>query len=141
MLSRSVLKNLCRAGTSSTGEKVGSVFLRSFSDSARNSPLYKSTVTSGDPDRKVKNPKRKEGVIIEAGKRNIPQSPWKMNFLVKLVRNKWLPDAMAQLKFSPKMRSEEVGLIIKRAAALAKIREGAIPEELYVNMLYVSHSL
>lgn len=27
--------------------------------------------------------------MVEARKRNVPQSPWKMNFLVKLVRRKY----------------------------------------------------
>jgi len=52
-------------------------------------------------------------LIVEARKKNIPQSQWKMNFLVKLVRGKWLPDALAQLNFSPKRRAVEVSNVVK----------------------------
>lgn len=82
--------------------------------------------------------KKDEPVVIEASKKNIDQSPWKMNFLVKLVRGRWYPDAMAQLKFSPKGKSGEVGAILQRAANVAKIYHQTIPEELFVKEIFVT---
>ena len=80
-------------------------------------------------------------LIIAASKENIPQSPWKMNFLVKLVRGAWVPDALAQLKFSPKHRAADVSKIVKRASAIAKIYHEAIPEELLVKEIFVTKGL
>lgn len=51
--------------------------------------------------------------IVISQQANIPQSPLKMKFLVMLARNAWVPDAMAQLRFSPKHRAVDVGKIIK----------------------------
>ena len=79
--------------------------------------------------------------IIEASKENIAQSPWKMNFLVKLVRGAWLPDALAQLKFSPKHRAVDVAKIVQRAAAVARIHHEAIPEELMIREIFVTKGL
>ena len=79
-----------------------------------------------------------ENFEILVGKREIKQSPWKMKFLVSLVRNTWVPDALAQLKFSPKHRCEDVARIVKRAVALADKFHGAIPEELYVKEIMVT---
>jgi ribosomal protein L22 len=77
-------------------------------------------------------------VVVEAAKKNIDQSPWKMNFLVKLVRGRWYPDAMAQLKFSPKGKAPEVAQVLQRAAKIANIYHGAIPEELRVKEIWVN---
>jgi ribosomal protein L22 len=52
-------------------------------------------------------------LLAMAIKRNIPQSPLKMKFLVSLIRGAWFPDALAQLKFSPKHRSVDVTKIVK----------------------------
>ena len=51
--------------------------------------------------------------IAEARKSNLPQSPLKMKFLVSLIRNGWVPDALAQLKFSPKHRAVDVAKILR----------------------------
>jgi large subunit ribosomal protein L22 len=80
----------------------------------------------------------KKPVVIEAAKKNVPQSPWKMRFLVMLARGKWLPEALAQLKFSPKRRSEDVAKILNRASSIASIYHGAIPEELFVKEIHVN---
>lgn len=53
-----------------------------------------------------------EGVAI-AAKKNLPQSPLKMKWLVTLIRNAWVPDALAQLKFSPKHRAVDVAKIVR----------------------------
>ena len=50
--------------------------------------------------------------LVLAKKRNIPQSPLRMKFLVMLIRGCWVPDAVAQLKFSPKHRAVDVGKIL-----------------------------
>jgi len=80
----------------------------------------------------------KEPVLIHSAKKNIAQSPWKMNFLVKLARGRWLPDALAQMKFSPKGRSEEVAKILQRGADIAKIYHSVMPEELIVKEIAVT---
>jgi large subunit ribosomal protein L22 len=80
----------------------------------------------------------KKPLVIEASKKNIPQSPWKMRFLVMLARGKWLPDALAQLKFTPKRRAEDVAKILNRASSIANIYHGAIPEELFVKEIHVN---
>lgn len=77
-------------------------------------------------------------VVIEAGKRSLPQSALKMKFLVTLIRDAWVPDAIAQLKFSPKHRAIDVKKIVERAVALARIYHGAIPEELYIKEVMVT---
>ena len=79
--------------------------------------------------------------IIEAGKRNIKQSPLKIKFLVSLIRKAWVPDALAQLKFSPKHRAVDIAKIVSRAAALAKIYHNYIPEELLVKEVVVTKGL
>lgn len=80
----------------------------------------------------------KEMVVINVAKKNIKQSPWKMNFLIKLARNQWLPEALAQLKFTPKRRAPEVTTLLNRAASVAKIYHGLIPEELHVKEIFVT---
>ena len=50
--------------------------------------------------------------IVIARKKDIPQSPLKMKFLVSLVRKAWVPDALAQLKFSPKHRAIDIKKLI-----------------------------
>lgn len=80
-------------------------------------------------------------ILISAGKLNVPQSPWKMNFLVKLIRGAWLPDALAQLKFSPKHRAVDVAQIVQRASTIAKTFHEAIPEELIVDEVMVTKGL
>ncbi len=80
-------------------------------------------------------------VLINSAKKNIPQSPWKMNFLVKLARGKWLPDALAQMKFSPKGKSDDVAKILKRGADIAKIYHSVLPEELFVKEIMVTKGL
>jgi len=51
--------------------------------------------------------------LVLASKRNIPQSPLRMKFLVMLIRGCWIPDAVAQMKFSPKHRAVDVGKILQ----------------------------
>jgi len=78
------------------------------------------------------------GTIIKSAKRNISQSPWKLRFLVTLAHQKWYPEAMAQMKFSPKLYSKEIGDILKRGADSANMYHSAIPEELFVKEIYVN---
>eukprot|EP01035_Chromulina_nebulosa_P018179 gene18179-23837_t len=64
-----------------------------------------------------------------------------MRFLVMLIRDAWIPDALAQLKFSPKPRCDDVAKIVKRGIVLAKLRFDAIPEELRVKEVLVTKGL
>lgn len=51
--------------------------------------------------------------IVLLTKKHLQQSPLKMKFLVRLVRNTWVNDALAQMKFSPKHRSEDIAKVIR----------------------------
>lgn len=53
-----------------------------------------------------------EGKVILLTKKHVPQSPLKMKFLVRLVRGSWIPDAMAQMKFSPKHRAADIAKML-----------------------------
>ncbi len=53
-----------------------------------------------------------ESTLVVAQQYNIKQSPLKMKFLVGLIRNAWVPDAFAQLKFSPRHRAVDVAKIL-----------------------------
>jgi len=55
---------------------------------------------------------------VHVSKRNIPQSPLRMKFLVMLIRGCWVPDALAQLKFSPKHRAVDVGVMVQVSGRL-----------------------
>ena len=103
-------------------------------------PLCRAFAAEAAPDAATASEKlhSKGPVLIRSAKKNIAQSPWKMNFLVKLARGRWLPDALAQMKFSPKGRSEEVAKILQRGADIAKIYHQVIPEELVVKEIAVT---
>jgi hypothetical protein len=58
-------------------------------------------------------------MLVETNKKDIPQSPFRMRFLAKLVREKWVPEALAQLKFSPKHKAVDVTKIIKVTSTTA----------------------
>ena len=94
-----------------------------------------ATTANGAP-RPVK--KNAAAQIVEARNKNFDQSPLKMKFLVSLVRGLWVPDALAQLKFSPKHKAVDIGKMIQRAVTLAKLNYQAIPEELIVKEIYVT---
>eukprot|EP01038_Epipyxis_sp_PR26KG_P011118 gene11118-14922_t len=79
--------------------------------------------------------------VFQAKQKNIKQSPLKMKFLVSLIRNCWVPDALAQLKFSPKHRAVDITKMLKRACAMAKLNLNAIPEELRVKEVMVTKGL
>jgi len=53
-----------------------------------------------------------EAKVILLTKKHLKQSPLKMKFLVRLVRGSWIPDAVAQMKFSPKHRAEDIAKIL-----------------------------
>ena len=74
--------------------------LRSLSSTASSASIEGKSKSNNNP------------VIIEAAQKNISQSPWKMRFLVTLARGKWLPEALAQMKFSPKRRSDDISKIL-----------------------------
>ena len=79
-----------------------------------------------------------EDWITVSRKRNIRQSPLKMKFLLTLIRDAWVPDALAQLKFSPKIKSPDVAKILNRAIAAARSNHSTIPEELFVKEVMVT---
>jgi hypothetical protein len=54
--------------------------------------------------------------LVMVKKNDIPQSPLKMKFLVRLVRDAWMPDALAQMKFSPKHRADDIAKLLKVCA-------------------------
>mmetsp|Transcript_21994 Transcript_21994/g.31598 ORF Transcript_21994/g.31598 Transcript_21994/m.31598 type:complete len:175 (+) Transcript_21994:7-531(+) len=79
--------------------------------------------------------------IVIAKKSNIKQSPLKIKFLVSLIRNAWVPDALAQLKFSPKHRAVDISRLVLRANAIAKLQFSAIPEELVIKEVIVNKGI
>ncbi len=78
-----------------------------FFSQASAAPI-KPSIVEKTANRKVVD----EGKVILLTKKHIKQSPLKMKFLVRLVRNAWIPDAVAQMKFSPKHRAEDIARII-----------------------------
>ena len=46
-------------------------------------------------------------------KSNVKHSPLRMKFLAMLIRDTWLPDALAQLKFSPKHKAVDLAKMVK----------------------------
>lgn len=58
--------------------------------------------------------------------------------MISKIRGTWLPDALAQLKFSAKHRSEDIAKLVQRAAHMAKLTHEAIPEELLVREVLVT---
>lgn len=49
-----------------------------------------------------------------------------------------MPDALAQMKFTPKHRSEEITQMLKRTCVLAMNNHNAMPEQLRVKEIYVT---
>jgi len=122
MLGRATLFRLGRAACRPSGRNSGS------------SAAAEAASTSATAN----SPTLPARVRVEACKKNIPQSPWKMNFLVKLVRGRWVPDALAQLKFSPKRRCDEVMKVVQRAVSIANLTHQTIPEELMVKEIFIT---
>eukprot|EP01032_Pedospumella_encystans_P022088 gene22088-25038_t len=71
-------------------------------------------------------------------KSNVKHSPLRMKFLAMLIRDTWLPDALAQLKFSPKHKAVDLAKMVKRGVAIAKLNYEAIPEELKIKEIIVT---
>lgn len=65
-----------------------------------------------------------EGKVILLTKKHVPQSPLKMKFLVRLVRGSWIPDAMAQMKFSPKHRATDIAKMLNVRSAADTRKDG-----------------
>ena len=63
---------------------------------------------------------------------DIEKSPWKMRFLLMLVRRTWVPDALAQLKFTAKHQTEHIARNIFHCIHEAKVKYDLLPEELIV---------
>lgn len=69
----------------------------------------------------------------------IPQSPLKVNLLVKPLRGAWLPDALATLKFTEKrITANEILRILKIAVDKSYFLYQAIPEELEIAEIRVN---
>lgn len=64
------------------------------------------------PAKKLSRYVNSETTVVTAAKKGVKQSPLKMKFLVGLIRNRWVPDALAQLKFSAKHRAIDVAKIV-----------------------------
>ncbi len=86
----------------------GAGLLNPFVSTSRNF-VAKTAITNATEHATQKT----ESKVVVANKRNIGQSPFRMRFLARLVRNAWVPDALAQMKFSPKHKAEDVAKIIK----------------------------
>ena len=65
-------------------------------------------------------------------KRNIKGSSFKLNLLAKQISGKPVKDALTQMKFSKKRRSETVAKAITTACNMADLFHGLSQEELYI---------
>lgn len=77
------------------------------------SSVAKNAVENSSKAQTHKALKGNSDKVIIAKKTNINQSPLKIKFLCSLVRDAWMPDAIAQMKFSPKPRANDVMKILK----------------------------
>jgi hypothetical protein len=69
----------------------------------------------------------------------VTQSPMKIGFLVAPLRRSWVPDALAQLKFSPKRKYSEVAQrILQVALDRAAFMYDALPEQLTIDEVVVN---
>lgn len=59
-----------------------------------------------------------------------------MRFLVMLVRDRWLPDAVAQMKFTPKRRGVEIGRMLRVSSFLLEVI-GCLLTFLYLSLLFL----
>lgn len=56
--------------------------------------------------------------LVEVKKSNLKQSPLRMKFLAMLIRDTWVPDALAQLKFSPKHKAVDLAKMVNVSLSL-----------------------
>ena len=97
--------------------------VRVLSSSSSGKKPFTVTVRESDVDR--------EFVIM--------QSPMKIGFLVAPLRRAWVPDALAQLKFSPKRKySEVVQRVLQVGLDRAAFLHDALPEELMIDEVVVN---
>lgn len=68
----------------------------------------------------------------------VRHSPRKLNLIAKLVRRLWVPDALAQLQFTPKRFAPTVAATIERCAARAAMAHELVPEELEIERCFVT---
>ena len=68
----------------------------------------------------------------------IRHSPRKLNLIAKLVRRLWVPDALAQLQFTPKRFAPTVAAAIERCAQRAAAQHELVPEELEIERCFVT---
>ena len=69
---------------------------------------------------------------------SIRHSPRKLNLIAKLVRRLWVPDALAQLQFTPKRFAPTVAAAIERCAQRAAAQHELVPEELEIERCFVT---
>jgi hypothetical protein len=92
-------------------------------------PPSASVPTTNDIKRSKLGKKQLDARVVSTKKSNIDQSPLKMRFLVQLVRNKWVPDALAQMKFTPKRKGIDIAKIIR-------VRYFDLPTPFFVNSFF-----
>ena len=68
----------------------------------------------------------------------VRHSPRKLNLIAKLVRRLWVPDALAQLQFTPKRFAPTVAAAIERCAQRAAAQHELVPEELEIERCFVT---
>lgn len=83
-----------------------------FLNQAATKPIKPSIVEKNIGQNVIDKAASEEGKVILLTKKHVKQSPLKMKFLVRLVRGSWVPDAVAQMKFSPKHRAQDIGRIL-----------------------------
>jgi hypothetical protein len=85
-------------------------------------PPVAEAVSSGSKKTKLSE----SDALITVKKGNVKQSPLRMKFLVMLIRDLWVPDALAQLKFSPKHKALDLANMVKVSWALRAPRQYGI---------------
>ena len=83
---------------------------------------------------------RRASRVSRAGYKHegIRTSPVKLNLIAKLVRRLWVPEALAQLEFSPKRHAPTVAAALEKCAARAAQQHEVVPEELEVDRAFVT---
>eukprot|EP00388_Colpodella_angusta_P030590 GDKK01019929.1.p1 GENE.GDKK01019929.1~~GDKK01019929.1.p1 ORF type:complete len:182 (+),score=38.53 GDKK01019929.1:37-582(+) len=111
------------------------MFVRTFRS---NFPLASGLRRFSSEVPKVKAAPVESATEVVVKKSSVKQSPIRMKFLAMLIRDTWVPDALAQLKFSPKHKAVDIAAMVKRGIAIAKLNYDAIPEELKVKEIIVT---
>lgn len=78
---------------------------------------------------------------VESTKRNMKGSPQKLNMLAKQIRGLPVEEALIQMRFSPKLKSNQVTTVLKNAINLADINYEIDPCQLKITKAIVGKGM